>query len=265
MTEDRDLFRPAEYEPAQSGPAEFGPAEFGPAEFASPEFPPADFPLAEYAPGGNGRGKGEPPASHRAPASHALPAGHALPADHGLPAGHALPAGHELPADHAIHADHALPAAGIDALYQVVAARRDVRNGFRPDPIADDVLTRVLTAAHQAPSVGLSQPWDFIVVRDRAVRERVHQLARRQQDVFAAGLPGPRARAFRDLKVEAILDTPLNIVVTCDVDPRWPPCAGPPRPAAGRDLLDRVRGAEPLARRAGRRPRRGLGQLLRRA
>ena len=65
-----------------------------------------------------------------------------------------------------------------------------MRNGFRPDPIADDVLTRVLTAAHQAPSVGLSQPWDFIVVHDRAVRERVHQLARRQQDVFAAGLPG---------------------------------------------------------------------------
>jgi nicotinate-nucleotide--dimethylbenzimidazole phosphoribosyltransferase len=190
MTEDRDLFRPAEYEAGQSGQPEFAPAEFAPAEFAPPEFappefapaefPPADFALAEYASGGNGRGDGEPPASHRAPASHAL------------------------------------PAAGIDALYQVVAARRDVRNGFRPDPIADDVLTRVLTAAHQAPSVGLSQPWDFIVVRDRPVRERVHQLARRQQDVFAAGLPGPRARAFRDLKVEAILDTPLNIVVTCD-------------------------------------------------
>jgi len=111
---------------------------------------------------------------------------------------------------------HAMPAADIDALYQVVAERRDVRNGFRPDPIADDMLTRVLTAAHQAPSVGLSQPWDFIVLRDRGVRERVHELARRQQEVFAAGLPGPRARAFSDLKVEAILDTPLNIVVTCD-------------------------------------------------
>ena len=79
----------------------------------------------------------------------------------------------------------------MDALYQVVAGRRDIRNGFRPDPIDDDVLTRVLTAAHQAPSVGLSQPWDFIVLRDRAVRERVHALARRQQEVFAAGLPGP--------------------------------------------------------------------------
>jgi nicotinate-nucleotide--dimethylbenzimidazole phosphoribosyltransferase len=113
-------------------------------------------------------------------------------------------------------AAHAMPGPDIDALYQVVAGRRDVRNGFLPDPVAEDVLTRVLTAAHQAPSVGLSQPWDFIVLRDRGIRERVHALARHQQEVFAAGLPGARARAFSDLKVEAILDTPLNIVVTCD-------------------------------------------------
>ncbi|HTT53758.1 MAG TPA: nicotinate-nucleotide--dimethylbenzimidazole phosphoribosyltransferase [Streptosporangiaceae bacterium] len=111
---------------------------------------------------------------------------------------------------------NALPRADIDALYRVIAERRDVRNGFLAGPVDDAVLTRVLAAAHQAPSVGLSQPWDFLVLRDRAVREQVHALARRQQDVFAARLPGPRARAFRALKVEAILDTPVNIVVTCD-------------------------------------------------
>ena len=124
-----------------------------------------------------------------------------------------------VPGSRRAPAAHALPAGDVAALYEVVAARRDIRNGFGPDPIADDVLTRVLTAAHQAPSVGLSQPWDFIVLRDRAVRERVHALARRQQEVFAAGLPGARARAFGDLKVEAILETPLNIVVTCDPTP----------------------------------------------
>jgi nicotinate-nucleotide--dimethylbenzimidazole phosphoribosyltransferase len=111
---------------------------------------------------------------------------------------------------------NALPQADIDALYRVVAERRDVRNGFRPDPVDDATLTRVLAAAHQAPSVGLSQPWDFIVLRDREIRAQVHALARRQQDVFAAQLPGARARAFGQLKVEAILDTPVNIVVTCD-------------------------------------------------
>src|ERR1700746_3079427 len=63
-----------------------------------------------------------------------------------------------------------MPGPDIDAFYRLVAARRDMRNGFKPDPVSDEVLTRVLTAAHQAPSVGLSQPWDFIIVRDRAVR-----------------------------------------------------------------------------------------------
>ena len=112
--------------------------------------------------------------------------------------------------------EHALPPADVAALYRVVAQRRDVRTGFRPGPVDDEVLTRVLSAAHQGPSVGLSQPWDFILLRDRAVRQRVQRLAQAQQEVFAAGLPGPRARAFRALKVEAILDTPVNIVVTCD-------------------------------------------------
>jgi len=113
-------------------------------------------------------------------------------------------------------ADHALAPPAIGAFYQVIGARRDVRNGFRPDPVDSSMLTRVLAAAHQAPSVGLSQPWDFIVLRGAAVLERVHALALKQQEIFAASLPGARARAFRGLKVEAILDTPLSIVVTCD-------------------------------------------------
>jgi nicotinate-nucleotide--dimethylbenzimidazole phosphoribosyltransferase len=111
------------------------------------------------------------------------------------------------------HAPHGLDASGF---YRLVAARRDVRNGFKSDPVSDELLTRVLAAAHQAPSVGLSQPWDFIVLRDGAVRERVHALARKQHDAFARSLPWQRARMFSSLKVEAILQTPLNIVVTCD-------------------------------------------------
>jgi nicotinate-nucleotide--dimethylbenzimidazole phosphoribosyltransferase len=109
-----------------------------------------------------------------------------------------------------------MPQPDIDAFYRLAAARRDMRNGFRADPVGDDLLTRVLAAAHQAPSVGLSQPWDFLIVRDREVRERVQALARRQRELFAASLPGARALRFGDLKIEAILDTPLNVVVTCD-------------------------------------------------
>ncbi|HEY0717805.1 MAG TPA: nicotinate-nucleotide--dimethylbenzimidazole phosphoribosyltransferase [Streptosporangiaceae bacterium] len=112
--------------------------------------------------------------------------------------------------------EHAYPEDQRAAVYRVIAERRDVRQGFRPDPVPDDVLARVLTAAHQAPSVGFSQPWDFIVITDRAQRERVAALARLNRDQYAAGLPAARARAFGHLKVESILSTPVNIAVTCD-------------------------------------------------
>ncbi len=96
-------------------------------------------------------------------------------------------------------------------------SRRDVRSGFLPDrPVPDDVLHRVLAAAHAAPSVGFSQPWDFLLLRDRAVRGRVHAHVAAARAAYAASLPAARAAAFRELKVEAILDTPLNIAVTCD-------------------------------------------------
>ena len=108
------------------------------------------------------------------------------------------------------------PAEQREAIYRVIAERRDVRRGFLPDPIPPDVLRRVLNAAHQAPSVGFSQPWDFIVITDREHRERIAALARSRRDEYAAELPGARARAFDRLKIESILDTPVNIVVTCD-------------------------------------------------
>src|SRR6516164_3651592 len=111
---------------------------------------------------------------------------------------------------------HRFPDEQREAVYRVIAERRDVRQGFVPDPVPADVLRRVLAAAHQAPSVGFSQPWDFIVITDRARRERIAALARKHRDEFAASLPGARVRAFDRLKIESILDTPVNIVVTCD-------------------------------------------------
>ncbi len=103
-----------------------------------------------------------------------------------------------------------------EAVYRVIRERRDVRQGFLPDPVPTDVLRRVLAAAHHAPSVGLSQPWDFIVITGRRQRERIAALARRARDAYAAELQAARARAFGRLKVESILDTPVNIAVTCD-------------------------------------------------
>ena len=104
----------------------------------------------------------------------------------------------------------------MEAVYRVIHERRDIRNDFLPDELPIEVLTRILEAAHTAPSVGFSQPWDFLVLRDEERRRAVHDLAVRQRKAYAASLPKARAKAFAALKIEAILDTPVNIVVTCD-------------------------------------------------
>ncbi|MEY6565291.1 nicotinate-nucleotide--dimethylbenzimidazole phosphoribosyltransferase [Streptomyces sp. PGLac3x] len=103
-----------------------------------------------------------------------------------------------------------------DAVLRVMRERRDIRNGFRSDPIPHDVLLRVLEAAHTAPSVGHSQPWDFVVIRSADTRRAMHELAERQREAYATSLPKGRAKQFKELKIEAILDTPVNIVVTAD-------------------------------------------------
>ncbi|MFL4903016.1 nicotinate-nucleotide--dimethylbenzimidazole phosphoribosyltransferase [Streptomyces sp. MMS24-I2-30] len=103
-----------------------------------------------------------------------------------------------------------------EAVLKVMRERRDIRNGFRDDPIPHEVLLRVLEAAHTAPSVGHSQPWDFVVIRSAETRRTMHELAMRQRDAYAKSLPKGRAKQFKELKIEAILDTPVNIVVTAD-------------------------------------------------
>ena len=115
-----------------------------------------------------------------------------------------------------------------EALYRAIRERRDVRSGFRPEHVADDLLTRILEAAHQAPSVGDTKPWDFLVVDDRALRTRVHDLARDEREEHARSHPGTRAQAFSGLGAEAILQAPLNIVVTAD------PTRGPRHTPGGR-------------------------------
>ncbi|QLJ01367.1 nicotinate-nucleotide--dimethylbenzimidazole phosphoribosyltransferase [Streptomyces sp. NEAU-sy36] len=103
-----------------------------------------------------------------------------------------------------------------EAVLKVMRERRDIRNGFRDDPIPHEVLLRVLEAAHTAPSVGHSQPWDFVVIRSAETRRTMHELAMRQREAYAKSLPKGRAKQFKELKIEAILDTPVNIVVTAD-------------------------------------------------
>ncbi len=99
-------------------------------------------------------------------------------------------------------------------LYDVIERRRDVRAEFTGDPVADDVLLRVLGAAHRAPSVGMSQPWDFVVVRDDATRQAFRDHVARERDVFAASLPPERRGTFDRIKVEGICESSMGVVVT---------------------------------------------------
>ncbi|TGB13682.1 nicotinate-nucleotide--dimethylbenzimidazole phosphoribosyltransferase [Streptomyces sp. MZ04] len=153
-------------------------------------------------------------------AAEAEPAAPVEPTDETAPAQAAEPAEPVDPAQ-PTHPAESAAAPGYDdaereAVLRVMRERRDIRNGFRGDPIPHEVLLRVLEAAHTAPSVGHSQPWDFVVIRSAETRRTMHELAMRQKDAYAKSLPKGRAKQFKELKIEAILDTPVNIVVTAD-------------------------------------------------
>ncbi|WP_246861480.1 5,6-dimethylbenzimidazole synthase [Nocardioides sp. SYSU D00065] len=101
-------------------------------------------------------------------------------------------------------------------LYDVIARRRDVRAEFSGEAVDRDVLRRVLEAAHSAPSVGHSQPWDFVVVADDAKRARFAEHVETERRVFAAELPEDRRQTFAKIKVEGIRESGLGVVVTYD-------------------------------------------------
>ncbi|GAA4603173.1 5,6-dimethylbenzimidazole synthase [Actinoplanes octamycinicus] len=111
-------------------------------------------------------------------------------------------------------------------LYDVIHRRRDVRGEFTGEALAEGVLERVLTAAHAAPSVGLSQPWDFVVIRDREVRADFHRHVHEEREVFAGTLSGAEAERFARIKIDGILESTLSVVVTYDPDRGGPAVLG---------------------------------------
>ncbi|CAA7611839.1 5,6-dimethylbenzimidazole synthase [Magnetospirillum sp. UT-4] len=124
-----------------------------------------------------------------------------------------------LPADRFSDAERA-------ALYRAIFTRRDTRGEFLPDPVADELLARLLVAAHHAPSVGFMQPWSFLVVRDAAVKRRVHDAFRAADAEAALMFPEDRQGLYRSLKLQGILDAPVNLCVTCDRDRAGPVVLG---------------------------------------
>lgn len=102
------------------------------------------------------------------------------------------------------------------AVYRAIETRRDVRDQFLPDPLPDDLVDRLLRAAHNAPSVGFMQPWNFLLVRGAATRRAVHGAFLKANAEAAAMFEGERQAQYRALKLEGILKAPLSICVTCD-------------------------------------------------
>lgn len=101
-------------------------------------------------------------------------------------------------------------------LYDAIKGRRDIRSYYKPDPIPDEVLAKILLAAHLAPSVGYSQPWNFIIIKDENIKRKVKEEVERQRLRYRELLDEGRRKLFDTIKIEGIMEAPINIAVTCD-------------------------------------------------
>lgn len=118
-----------------------------------------------------------------------------------------------------MHTPHAFAEAERAAVYRAIAERRDMRH-FKSDPIAPEILARLLAAAHAAPSVGLMQPWRFIRITDKKLRDAIYALVEQERRATAKALD-EREDEFLRLKVEGIRDCG-ELLVTALMDQREP-------------------------------------------
>jgi 5,6-dimethylbenzimidazole synthase len=104
----------------------------------------------------------------------------------------------------------------MQGFYETLFGRRDVRSEFKPDPIPEEKLARLIIAAHHAPSVGLSQPWNFILIQRPGVKNAVYQAFCEANEEAAKLFEGERQQQYRQLKLQGILEAPVNLCITCD-------------------------------------------------
>ena len=159
--------------------------------------------------------------------------------------------------------DHAFSPAERSAIYRVIAERRDMRRFVPGSSVSEEVLARLLQAAHAAPSVGLMQPWRFIRITEPALRRDIHAVVDEERLRTAEAL-GPRSDEFLALKVEGILDCAELFVVALG-DGRGAHVFGRRTLAADGPRVGVVRHPEPVAGRSCRRSRYGMGVDLRSA
>lgn len=103
-----------------------------------------------------------------------------------------------------------------DGLYKAIHSRRDVRAQFKRENIPDDVLLRILDAAHHAPSVGFSQPWNFVLIKDVETRRKVRESFDKERERSSQLIDDPKRSTYLSLKLEGIMDAPVNLCITYD-------------------------------------------------
>ncbi|WP_139491672.1 5,6-dimethylbenzimidazole synthase [Brevibacillus dissolubilis] len=103
-----------------------------------------------------------------------------------------------------------------EGVYKAIHGRRDIRS-FLTDPVPHDALMRIIEAGHHAPSVGFMQPWNFIIIRDQEIKNRLAYAADKERRALAIHYEETeRQLTFLDLKIEGLREAPVTICVTCD-------------------------------------------------
>lgn len=100
--------------------------------------------------------------------------------------------------------------------YKAIYSRRDVRSHFTSRSIKDDVLSRILNAAHHAPSVGFSQPWNFILIKDITTKKKIKDSFEEEKNRSSKLVEEPKRTKYLSFKLEGILESPINLCVTYD-------------------------------------------------
>jgi 5,6-dimethylbenzimidazole synthase len=100
--------------------------------------------------------------------------------------------------------------------YKAIYSRRDVRSHFTSKPIKDDILSKILHAAHHAPSVGFSQPWNFVLIKDIKTKKKIKDSFEEEKNRSSQLVEEPKRSKYLSFKLEGILEAPVNVCVTYD-------------------------------------------------
>ncbi|MBL4901033.1 MAG: 5,6-dimethylbenzimidazole synthase [Desulfocapsa sp.] len=112
--------------------------------------------------------------------------------------------------------NHAFPTEQKEGVYQAIMQRRDIRSQFVDKPVSEEILDKLLRAAHHAPSVGFMQPWNFLVIKDPDTKEQVHKGFLQAHNESAEMFDDKKKKQYEGFKLEGIRESPVNLLITCN-------------------------------------------------